>query len=124
MKILLTRESVAMGDDANAPHHYEMTLVDNANLSAIIKAIVQSNYLACIAGGKATWAVISRIPIAIVAQQWAEPQLLTPIPSLSSLNFSGNVLSMHYEYRVQQDPDLVYEEFQRVHTRASSPVKP
>ena len=40
MKILLTRESVAMGDDADAPYHYEMTLVDNTSLSAIIKAIV------------------------------------------------------------------------------------
>ena len=117
MKILLTRESVAMSDDADAPHHHEMTLTDNTSLTAIIKAILQSNYLACISGGKATWTVVSRIPIAVVAQQWAEPQMLIPVPSLSSLNCSNNVLSVHFNYRVQQNPDLVYKEFQRVHSR-------
>jgi hypothetical protein len=73
--------------------------------------------LAIIGGGKATWTVVSRIPLAIVAQQWAEPKILTPVPSLSGLNFSDNVLSIHFDYRVQQDPDLVYEELQRVHSR-------
>ena len=43
--------------------------------------------------------------------------MLVPVPSLSSLNFSDNVLSVHFDYRVQQDPDLIYEEFQRVHSR-------
>ena len=117
MKILLTRDSVAMGDDADAPHHREMDIADDTSLQAIIKAILQSRYLATIGGGKATWTVVSRIPIAIVAQQWAEPRMLVPAPSLSSLNFSGNVLSVHFNYRTQQDPDLVYEEFQRVHSR-------
>ncbi|GAA3964281.1 hypothetical protein [Hymenobacter antarcticus] len=117
MKVRLTRESVAMGDDDDAPHHCEITVADDASLLAIIKVVLQSHYLASIAEGKATWTVISRIPIAIVAQQWAEPRMLTPVSSLSSLNFLGNVLSMHFDYRVQQDPDLVYEEFQRVHSR-------
>ena len=117
MKILLTRESVAMGDDADAPHHREMTVADDTSLQAIIKVILQSRYLATIGGGKATWTVMSRIPIAIVAQQWAEPKILRPVASLYSLNFSDNVLFMHFDYRIQQDPDLVYVEFQRVHTK-------
>jgi hypothetical protein len=117
MRILLTRESVAMGDDTDAPHHYEMTSDDNASLPAIIKAAIQANYLASIGGGKATWIVTSRIPIAVVAQQWTEPKILTPMPLLSRLDFLDNVLSMHFNYRVQQDPDLVYEECQRVHSR-------
>ena len=116
MKILLTRESVAMGDDADAPHYREMTVADCTSLQAIIKVILQSRYLATIGGGRATWTVLSRIPIAIVAQQWAEPKMLVPVPSLSSLNFSDNVLSVHFDYRVQQDPNLVYEEFQRMHS--------
>ena len=106
-----------MGDDDDAPHHCEMTVADDVSLQAIVKAVLQSKYLATIGGGKATWTVMSRIPIAIVAQQWAEPKMLTPVLSLSSLNFSDNVLSMHFNYRVQQDPDLVYEEFQRAHSR-------
>ena len=117
MKILLTRESVAMGDDADAPHNGEMTVADATSLQAIIKVIIQSNYLAAIGGGKATWIVMSRIPLAIVAQQWAEPKMLTPVPSLTRLNFSDNVLSMHFDYRSQRDPDLIYEEFQCVHSK-------
>jgi len=117
MKIILTRESVAMGDDIDAPHHFEMTLAAGASLYAIIRVVFQSNYLASIAGGKATWTVISRIPIAVVAQQWGEPKMLTPVPSLHSLNFSDDVLSLHFDYRAQQDPNLVYKEFQRVHSR-------
>ena len=119
MKILLTRESVAMGDDADAPHHCEMTSADDVSLPVIIKAILQSKYLASIAGGQATWTVMSSIPIAIVAQQWAEPKMLMPVPSLSSLNFSSNTLSIHFAYHVQQDPNWVYEKFQRVHTKHS-----
>ena len=117
MKILLTRESVAMGDDADAPHYREMTVADDSSLQVLIKIILQSRYLATISSGRATWTVVSRIPIAIVAQQWADPKMLMPVPSLSSLNFSDNVLSVHFVYRVQQDPDVVYEEFQRVHDR-------
>jgi hypothetical protein len=117
MKILLTRQSVAMGDDDNAPHRREITVADDTSLLTIIKVILQSKCLAIIGGGKATWTVASRIPLAIVAQQWAEPKMLTPVPPLSNLNFSDNVLSMHFDYRVQQDPDLVYEEFQRAHSR-------
>lgn len=117
MKILLTRESVAMGDDDDAPHHREIAIADGTDLQAVVKAILHSRYLAAIGGGKATWTVVSHIPVAIVAQQWAEPKMLMPIPSLSSLNFSDNVLSIHFNYRTQQDPDVVYEEFQRVHAR-------
>ena len=67
MKILLTRESVAMGDDDDAPHHRELTVADDVSLLAIIKLVLQSRYLATIGGGRATWTVLSRIPVAIVA---------------------------------------------------------
>ena len=107
MKILLTRDSVAMGDDDDAPHHREMNIADDTSLQAVIKAVLQSRYLATIGGGKATWTIISRIPIAIVAQQWTEPKILMPAPSLSSLDFSDNVLYMHFDYRTQQDPDSI-----------------
>ena len=114
MKVHLTRDSVANGDDA---YPKELIVSNDAGLAEILRVVSHSNFLASISGGKATWTIVSRIPIAVVAQQWEEPKMLMPVPSLSSLNFSGNVLSMHFEYRVQQDPNLVYEEFQRVHSR-------
>ena len=106
-----------MSDDVDAPHYFERTVPDSASLPEIIEAVCQSNYLALITGGEATWVVMSRIPVAVVAQQWAKPKMLTPGPQLSSLDFSDNVLSVHFNYRVQQNPDSVYEEFQRVHSR-------
>ena len=116
MEVHLTRDSVANGDDA---YPKELIINDDAGLVEILRVVSRSNFLASIGGGKATWTVISRIPIAVVAQQWVEPKMLMPVPSLSSLNFLGNALSLHFDYCVQQDPDLVYEEFQRVHSRRS-----
>ena len=117
MRIRFTRASVAMSDDADAPHYFERNVPYNASLLEIIEAVCQSNYLAPIAGGKATWVAMSRIPVAVMAQQWAKPKMLTPVPQLFSLDYSDNVLSVHFDYRVQQNPDSVYEEFQRVHSR-------
>ncbi|GAB3579808.1 hypothetical protein GCM10027345_20360 [Hymenobacter daeguensis] len=80
MKIILTRESVAMRDDADAPHQRGMTVADTTSLPAIIKVIRRSGYLASIAGGRATWTVVSRILLAAVAQPWAAPKLRMPVP--------------------------------------------
>ncbi|MFC6224866.1 hypothetical protein ACFP2F_16575 [Hymenobacter artigasi] len=113
MKVHLTRDSVANGDD---PYSKELTVSNNASIIEILRVVLHAVFLASIGGGKATWIALSRIPVAVVAQQWAKAKMLTPIPPLSRLNFSGNVLSMHFDYRVQQDPDLVYEKYQRMHS--------
>jgi hypothetical protein len=42
-----------------------------------VNIIVGSGYLASIAGGYASWVVMSNIPIAVVAQQWPAARMLT-----------------------------------------------
>ncbi len=117
MKILLTRASVAMGDDVDAPHPAEFTVPDTTSIATIIETVFRSNYLAAIAGGKATWSAISTIPLAVLAQQWILPKLLLPIPPLSALDFSDNALALYFHYHAQQDPDLVYGQLYEAHAR-------
>jgi hypothetical protein len=117
MKIQLTRESVAMGDDADAPHAMELTVRDNASVAEIIGIVFQERYLAQIGGGKATWSVISNIPVAVLAQQWTSPKLLMPTAQLSELDFSANTLRIYCAYHTQEDPDLKFEQLQRIRSR-------
>lgn len=119
MKVHLTRASVAMSDDVDAPYTVEMTVADDLSVAAIIDRIFYSNYLASIAGGKATWSAISNIPLAVLAQQWAAPKFLTPLPPLSKLDFVDNTLALYFNYHTQQDPDLVYKQLHHTHLRSN-----
>ena len=111
MKVKLTRDSVAMGDDCDAPHEKIIAVPDSASIREIIQVVLHSRYLAQIAGGKATWSVTSRIPVAIVAQQWAEPKMLGDASVPRSLLFSEGMLVLHFAYHTQEDPNLVYGQF-------------
>lgn len=117
MKVLLTHDSVAMGDDIDAPHSSEFTVNDNTGVASVIEIVFHSNYLASIAGGIATWAAISYIPLAVLAQQWSSPKLLLPVPPLAALNFANNTLAIHFKYHTQQDPYLIYDQLYSVHVR-------
>ncbi len=72
MKIHVTRDSVAAGDDCDAPHHREFSFPDTTTIEDAINQINKSGYLASIMGGCATWSAASGFPIAVMAQQWHE----------------------------------------------------
>jgi hypothetical protein len=98
----LTRGSVAMGDDADAPHRVTIEVHDQAFLSEVLRDLPRG-YLPMIAGGKATWVVRGRggEPLAVMAQQWREPVLLGRVTAWS---LEGH---LHFEYAVQEDPNQV-----------------
>ena len=52
-KIILTRDSVAMGDDMDAPHRMEMEINETWNILEILDKVRSLHYLPLIAGGKA-----------------------------------------------------------------------
>ncbi|MBH8567813.1 hypothetical protein KB206_02900 [Microvirga sp. STS02] len=109
MEIRLTRDSVAMSDDCDAPHERIVTLHDSASIEEIIRHVFHSNYLASIAGGKATWSATSSTTVAVIAQQWPEPKMLQGEESVQQkLKFSNGVLYLHFNYHTQQDPELIY----------------
>ncbi len=111
----LTRDSVAMADDMDAPHLKKVTLPADITAEGIAMWIVENRYLPQnIQGGKATWSLVSKRPIAVLAQQWDKPKMLSRCPdSLEELDFQDGVLRAQVNYHAQQDPDLVYEELDR-----------
>jgi hypothetical protein len=105
MRILLTRGSVSQSDDVDAPHQREIVLQDGLSLKEIAATILGSGYLPTIAGGRATWSITSRVPIAVLAEQWRTPKMLTAIPSrLSDLDYHDGVLRCKVGYLAQMGP--------------------
>ena len=110
MKVLSTRDSVAMGDDIDAPHERMFVFPDEMSVEAIVAAIAGSGYLASIAGGKATWVTISGIVLAVVAQQWADPRPVLSRPiEIAELDVREGIVQMRFSYHAQKDPNLVLE---------------
>src|SRR5690606_32178176 len=79
-KIKLTRESVAMGDDIDAPHFLEIDIEPNWTITEILKYISNINYLPKISGGRATWSVAINEPIADLTQENPKLQFLDSLP--------------------------------------------
>jgi hypothetical protein len=110
MNVHLTRDSVAAGDDADAPHQKTLMISNTSNVEEIIMAVVNARYLASISGGHATWSAISNIPVAVVAQEWDKPKMLSAIPiPLKSLDVIDNAIRLHFCYHAQRNPDDVFE---------------
>ncbi|HKA46085.1 MAG TPA: hypothetical protein VKF40_29105 [Burkholderiales bacterium] len=112
MNIHATRGSVAAGDDVDAPHARDFTFPDGATLEQIVGGIADSSYLAKITGGQATWTVVSNIPVAVVAQQWSKPRMLPMVEDRrDKLEHRNGVLTLHFNYHAQIDPETVYKTF-------------
>ncbi|MBO3272491.1 hypothetical protein [Hymenobacter defluvii] len=103
MNVHLTRDSVAMSDDVDAPYDFRFVVPDNTSLVSLLYIVRQLSYLATIAGGKATWvASVDGKAVAVLAQQWQEPVFLsTPV-----LDFN---VALHFEYYQQQDPQAIVD---------------
>ncbi|SNC67674.1 hypothetical protein SAMN06265337_2032 [Hymenobacter gelipurpurascens] len=110
MHINLTRDSVAMGDDVDAPHAHRFSMPDGSTLAQVLQTVLSQRYLASITGGEATWvALLEQKPIAVLAQQWQQPVLLGP-----DLVLPPNVaVQLHFRYRTQQDPEEVLAELRK-----------
>ncbi|PWU54729.1 hypothetical protein DLE60_00485 [Micromonospora globispora] len=107
MHVDLTRDSVAMGDDVDAPHRQSLHLTDDASLGDAVSAVLARPYLAQIGGGKATWLVVVDGTVsAVVAQQWAGPRWLAD----ARVRAPG---AIHFRYLAQRDPGEVYVEYSR-----------
>lgn len=109
MIIHLSRDDVASSDDVGLLHRF--VVPDNTELPEILRLILVKPYLATLAGGKATWSVVSNIPVAVVAQQWPEAKLIPNLAllSLTDLDFSEDTLYLHFNYHGQIAPEVVYE---------------
>jgi len=105
----ISRSSVCAGDDADAPHSRSVAVSDTMPIKFVIQSILDSGYLAEISGGHATWIVELGSPVAVVAQQWSKPRFLAnPDSPISEFINDSKFKSLHFNYWVQQDPELVF----------------
>lgn len=110
MRVVIWRDSVAAGDDVDAPHEWAADVPAHATASDVVHAIIGSRYLARIAGGEATWIVEGERPLAVVAQQWSMPRwLVAPDLPLSTVRRPSGSPDFEVRYWCQVDPDRVYE---------------
>ncbi len=111
----LTRDSVAAGDDLDAPHELALLVTDDTTTEAMVQAILEANYLPRVAGDRATWTVVSDRPLAVIAQQWTEPRTLTALSHPpEQLRREAGGYRFHVNYHVQQDPETVLEVLRRL----------
>ncbi|MET9399815.1 hypothetical protein [Kitasatospora sp. NPDC002965] len=106
--VRLTRDSVAMGDDTDAPHAAELALREGATVHEAGVALLAARYPASVSGGRATWVltVDGGAPLAVLAQQWAEPRALPGADGpLARFASADGAVRLHLVYRTQRDPD-------------------
>lgn len=119
MNIYVTRDSVAAGDDGDAPHARTFAEPQPLSLEQAVRRVLSANYLPSISGGLATWCAASGVPIAVIAQQWNEPRMLFLGGAASAaLDRSVNLLRLHFSYFAQRDPDIVLEVLSRLCLKA------
>ncbi|MEO8805295.1 MAG: hypothetical protein ABI433_04385 [Burkholderiaceae bacterium] len=105
------RDGVHASDDAPSR---QITVPPSATIRTLLELAMGDAYLPGISGGKATWVVESSgaafAPIAVCAQQWAEPAFVVPGNTRAATHFGGTAPSLKFRYRRQDDPDKVLTE--------------
>ena len=108
--IIIWRDSVAAGDDADAPHEWLLPIAPDATVADVVRRIANAHYLASVIGGQATWIIEGDRPLAVVAQQWSEPRFLvdeeTAIREVVSASGQPHV---NARYWVQVSPERVFD---------------
>ena len=113
--IVVTRDSVAAGDDADAPHSMVIEIAFNDTIETVLKRISEIRYLPKIDGGKATWSVAFKQPLAVIAQEWDQPKLISSANQL----IQHPVDQLHFNYHAQDDPETVFRVLSRFRAVAS-----
>lgn len=110
-KIIITRDSVAIGDDINSPHTKNIKVHPQWKIVDILNFIVTSNYLPKVNGGKATWSVAINEPIAVITQENFESPLLichADYPHQGTKGFV-DIQRIHFNYHAQKSAQEVFD---------------
>jgi hypothetical protein len=108
--IILWRDSVAAGDDVFAPHEQKIKIENDETIETTMEKILATNYLPNIQGGKATWIVVGKNSLAVVAQEWSKPHFFIKTTTYTKdLIDSTNEWQLEFRYWCQVDPNRVTE---------------
>ena len=121
MRLRITRDSVCMGDDVDAPHTENRKAPDGSSIAALIEMVwgnrwsQRTKYVPSIAGGRATWVIESDVPLAVAAQEWSRPRLLPASAGGAEtlLRKDHGVVLFHLRYLAQVDPEATFEDLSR-----------
>jgi hypothetical protein len=110
----LTRDSVAAGDDADAPHdrlcEADVDLAAEGNLARLIRLVLETGYLPSVAG-PASGAAFSHFPLAVISN--IQPALsvmwLTESEIRERLDWRGGRLRIHFAYLAGAEPKLAFD---------------
>lgn len=111
MKVVATRASVAMGDDADAPHEEVWELPGSSSLRGVLAVVARDRYLPVV--GLSVWVArsLDGVPLAVMAVRWREPRFLPGWQDTApSLVDADGMFRIHFDYRAQHDPQSVYDE--------------
>src|SRR5262245_30955230 len=120
LRLRLTRDSVAAGDDLHAPHTMRLEIEKRATALDVVAAVLQHGYLPKISGGKATWAASSREPFALYAQEWTSAKSIGTPKGIDWLASDGGELRLHFSYIAQVDPNVALDVLSRCTFDAAS----
>jgi hypothetical protein len=110
VNIIVWRDSVAAGDDIFAPHEIKIKVEDDEGIKSALEKILATRYLPSIQGGKATWILVGRKPLAVLAQQWSEPRYLVASNShTKDLVESESDHQLDFLYWCQVEPNEIME---------------
>ena len=122
MRIVVDRDSVAMGDDTDS-HRREF---DAAPATAIGTLLQRIRPDASIAGGRASWVIAAgpppgpdgrptrTVPIGVYAQEWGVARLFGRAEtSVRDLAAGRDELTIFFNYQAQVDPEIVFDRYRR-----------
>ncbi len=97
LRVKLTRDSVCMGDDSDAPHFLQLELPETSTIQDLVDAIDAHSYLAKVAGFDHQWILLANNEEAsrFKGNDFEVPE--NDAVSLSSLAVKG-VLKVHFKY--------------------------
>jgi len=112
LRLHLTRDSVAAGDDADAPHMRVERLAEDLATPAEVQALLGElarRYLPRVAG-PATWIAWSRLPLLVLSGAWPAPRTIwLTEPDLPLLDWRADGLHAHFVYLALTDPQAALE---------------
>jgi hypothetical protein len=102
MQVSLSRDSVAAGDERDAPHSRRLAYPDGVAVGNIIRDIVASDYLPDLPDDVASWSASSGVPLAVMARG-AGAELLRAAQAghLERFDVRDGVLHLHFSYHAQ-----------------------
>lgn len=106
--LIIHRDSVCAADDCHAPHQLTLRIKDKT-IGQVARELIRRSYLPRIVGGKATWILEAKRPLAVLAQQWSKPRFLVdPTTPAKRCIRERSIPHLYLKYWVQSDPELVF----------------